>query len=239
MALEDIIVVDIETAPLHNAADFIQIGRPPKNYKKPDTIQQWQENAWDHALDRCSLDPDLCRIVAIGSMVAGGGIQSTVATTELEERDMLQAFWRQITSDAILVGYNILQFDIPVLMRRSLYLGLKSVPQFTLNKFNPSRHITDLMLLLSMNGLIKYRSLMWYAKRFQCAVPDQAIDGAMISHLVDAGAWDQVSQHVEDDVSLTAQLAIKLGVLQDQKIEKIQKVTTSTPRDVPSVITAR
>jgi hypothetical protein len=228
MTLEDIVVVDIETAPMKNAEDFVEVGAPPKNYKKPETIQQWKDTAWHLALDKASLDPDLCRIVAIGSMVAGGPVQSMMARTESEEREMLRSFWRQITSDAILVGYNILQFDVPTLMRRSLYLGISNAPNFTLNKYRPSAHIQDLMLMLSMNGILKYRSLTWYARRFGIALPDQTIDGAMIPHLVEAGAWEQVAQHVEDDVALTARLAEKLGVL---GAEQIQKVTLLGDRE--------
>ena len=55
------------------------------------------------------------------------------------------------------MGFNCLGFDLPVLLRRSLYLEMPA-PSFSLNKYRPSS-IVDLMQLLAYPGTLMYRSL--------------------------------------------------------------------------------
>jgi|TARA_R110002020_G_scaffold166144_3_gene353986 predicted PolB exonuclease-like 3'-5' exonuclease len=209
--MDDVLIVDIETAPMRGVSNYVTAGEPPKNYKNADTIQKWRENALQNAIDKAALDPDLCRIVAIGSKAPDSAVQSTVASSYEDERDMLEQFWRRVTSDTIVVGYNIIGFDMPVLLRRSLYLNLPNVPHYSLNKYRPSSHLHDLMLMLSMDGALKYRSLDWYARRLGLPLPESPISGAEIPALVESDDWDEVRQHVEDDVVLTEHLAMRLG----------------------------
>jgi predicted PolB exonuclease-like 3'-5' exonuclease len=211
MNMDDLLIVDIETAPMRGASDFVTVGNPPKNYKHADTIQKWREAALQNAIDKAALDPDLCRIVAIGWKSPGAPVQSAIASSSEDEREMLEGFWRRVTSDTVLVGYNIVGFDMPVLLRRSLYLNLPNVPQFSLNKYKPSSYLNDLMLMLSMNSALKYRSLDWYARRLGLPLPESPISGAEIPALVEADEWDEIRQHVEDDVHLTEHLATRLG----------------------------
>ena len=185
--MDDVLIVDIETAPMRGVSNYVTAGEPPKNYKNADTIQKWRENALQNAIDKAALDPDLCRIVAIGSKAPDSAVQSTVASSYEDERDM------------------------PVLLRRSLYLNLPNVPHYSLNKYRPSSHLHDLMLMLSMDGALKYRSLDWYARRLGLPLPESPISGAEIPALVESDDWDEVRQHVEDDVVLTEHLAMRLG----------------------------
>ena len=209
--MDNLLIVDIETAPMRGVENYVTAGSPPKNYKNADTIQRWHENALQHAISRAALDPDLCRIVAIGCTTPNGDVESDISATYEQEREMLTNFWRRVTSDTILIGYNIVGFDMPVLLRRSLYLKLPNIPHYSLNKYRPSSHLHDLMLMLSMDGALKYRSLDWYARRLGLPLPEQAISGADIPLLVESGEWERVRQHVEDDVKLTQHLAQRLG----------------------------
>ena len=109
-----------------------------------------------------------------------------------------------------LVGFNCLSFDLPVLLRRSLYLGVHA-PHVPLNKYRPGR-VVDLMQLLAYQGTVTYRSLGFYCRRFGISVPDE-VTGADVAALVAAGEWRQVRDHVRADVAKTAQLAGRIGVI--------------------------
>jgi hypothetical protein len=61
-------VFDIETAPLPEAVDYLEPAEPPANYKDPEKIAAYISSKNAENLDRCGLDVDLCRVVAIGLM---------------------------------------------------------------------------------------------------------------------------------------------------------------------------
>ena len=111
-----------------------------------------------------------------------------------------------------LVGFNILAFDLPVLLRRSQYLGL-TAPYINLDRYRTPH--CDLMQKLSFNGALKFHSLTFYGKRFAVGVPD-ATKGSDIAALVQAENWAAVEAHCRADVETTAALAERLGLLTPQ-----------------------
>lgn len=205
-------IFDIETLGLPEAGEFGEAIAAPANYKDPAKIVAYIVEKQAEQVNRASLDLDLCRIVAIGLMLEGSETaQVNLATDANEERGMLTAFWGQLLKDRnpVLVGFNSLGFDLPVIIRRSQYLGVAH-PNISLDKYR-TPHI-DLMQKLTWNGLVRARGLKFYCRRFGIPIED-AVSGADISALVAAGDWDSVRAHCESDVRLTAALARKIGVL--------------------------
>lgn len=200
------LVFDIETAPLDEAPLYIESADAPSNYKDVAKIAAYIEEKNAEQLAKCSLDADLCRVVAI-SVLHEGANPVVVTGDDHSEKLMLEWFW-ETTKDTHLVGFNCLSFDLPVLLRRSLYLGVKA-PLIQIDKY---RHpdVTDLMMVLSFNGALKFRGLSFYAKRFGFEVPD-AIDGSEVGRAVLEGRWDDIEQHVKADVLRTAHLADRCG----------------------------
>ena len=200
----DLLYFDVETAPMVGAADWIEPGDAPANYKDAEKIAAYIAAAQVKELEKAALDLDLCRVVAIGWALNDDPVQAVV---NLPEQDMLTAFWSDVREPGrAVVGFNCLGFDLPVLVRRSQYLGV-SVPYLNITKH---RHpgILDVMQLLSFDGLVRARSQSFYCKRFNItggAVAD-TITGADIGRLVDAGEWDKVSAHVIADVEKTRAL---------------------------------
>lgn len=205
------LVFDCETAPLSDAAKYLEDPEPPANYSKPETIAKWIAEKRAEQLERCSLDPDLCRVVAIGWQRECDKLPVSLCGTA--ESENIRAFWNH-AEDCHLIGYNCLGFDLPVLMRRSLYLGIK-VPDIAIDRFKHPQ-VTDLMQLLSFSGALKFRGLNFYCKRFGIEVPDE-IDGSQIAAAVAAGEWSKVERHVTSDVEKTARLATRMGLFQVEK----------------------
>jgi len=205
------LVFDIETAPLEDAASYLSDEpiEAPANYKDPAKIQAYIDGKRAEQLERCSLDVDLCRVVAIGMQLEGYQPVATLAQTGADEGDVLEWFWKAaVDLQPALVGFNCLGFDLPVLLRRSLYLGVPA-PVIQIDRFKHPR-VTDLMDELSYQGKFKARGLAFYCKRFGISVPDDTT-GAQIGALVAAGEWGRVKGHVLADVQRTALLAARLG----------------------------
>lgn len=199
---------DIETAPLPEAADYlVEPIEAPSNYKDPVKIAAYIEERKAEQLEKCSLDPDLCRVVALG---VWNELDSSPAVNMScdahEETELLKWFWSEFPGH--LVGFNCLSFDLPVLLRRSLYLGVKT----RLLQIDRFKHpdVTDLMSELSFNDKQKVHSLDFYAKRFGCPVVD-TMDGSQIGLAVTEGRWEDIEAHVTADVRKTAFVAQKCG----------------------------
>lgn len=215
------LIVDLETASHPDAKLWANPVKADSRLKDPAKIAaDIAEKAVEQA-DKFGLDLDCNRIVALGFADAvGGDAVCLLASNELEEREALQQFWtvyRQ-KSETRLVTFNGHRFDLPVLMRRSMYLDV-AYPMLNLDRYR-SEHI-DLWLKLSFNGLIQAHSLKFYAKRLGIGTLDK-IDGAEIGKLVTEDtkeAWDAIKAHCLSDVGLTHALAMRLGYV--PKIETV------------------
>jgi predicted PolB exonuclease-like 3'-5' exonuclease len=206
-------VIDIETFPLGNCGDFLDLSdiSAPANYKDEAKITAYIAEKKAEIISKAALDLDLCRAVAVG-WVSDDENEPTVRVADDDQREasMLRDFWDEL-DNRVTVGYNQVGFDLPILLRRSLYLGVHA-PALNLDKYR-TPHI-DLQQRLSLNGTKPYRSLGWYCKRFGLDVPEDANTGKDIGQLVTAGQWDAVAAHCRADVIKTRLLAERMGVLQ-------------------------
>jgi predicted PolB exonuclease-like 3'-5' exonuclease len=202
------LILDIETFSLDAAAQFIEEPSAPANYKDPEKIAAYVAEAKQKAISRCALDADLCRVVAIGASNQHGQ-HVFLAQDERQEGLALEAIADFVNGATQIVGFNILSFDLPVLIRRAQYLGVE-FPGISLDKYR-TPHL-DLMDFLSFNGKIKERSLSFYCKRFGIDVADTS-SGKDIDALVRAGDWQAVEAHCRADVEKTRKLAARLNLL--------------------------
>lgn len=227
------IVLDIETAPLENAQDYIDAPdlsdvQAPANYKDPEKIAAYIEDAKakrlaDHAkacTDKAALDFNVARIVAVGFWTESIQPTALLCKTREDERAALDEVWGY-TKHRTVVGFRVREFDLPLMIQRSRYLRLTH-PLMDLGRFARGNSITDLYDLLTFNDLraeaVMRRSLKSFARRFGLPVED-AVDGKSVPALVAADAWDQVEAHVLSDIRLTVALAKRLGVVRELPLQ--------------------
>ena len=175
----------------------------PSNYKDPEKIKEYveRETAARKAelLDRAALDPDYGQILSIGMSV---GEEVTVFVNQclydvewfqkmhlslpanvMYERTMLNLFWKTFADcEGRCVGYNILGFDLPFLMRRSMALGIVPpvVPNLARYRTEP---ITDLMQILYNWGAEKYKGLKQVCRLYDIPNDCPGADGAMVKDM--------------------------------------------------------
>lgn len=219
---------DIETVPMPGCAQYLtdQI-EAPVNYKDPAKIAAWIDEKRAKQIAEAGLDLDLCEIVAIGIAFQRGVEYAQTRADFFSETDMIRGFWRFVQTTqrdgGALVGFNCLSFDLPILLRRSLYLGIPA-PTLSVDKY---RHdgVIDVAHELTFGGRMTWRSLAFYCKRF--GVPyDDSVDGSQIAQLVAEQQWDQVESHVREDTRATAALAHRVGL-----------VTAPTPEPAAAQVT--
>jgi predicted PolB exonuclease-like 3'-5' exonuclease len=206
------IILDLETAPIDGVEALVEPVEAAANLRDPEKIAADIARKQAAQVDRAALYAYTARIVALGVVEAGGHEAVHLCRTEPEEIYALTAFWAVAQAEAKfthpIVTFNGRVFDLPVLLVRSLLLGVPH-PDISLDRYR-SPHI-DLLDLLTYHGTIAARSLKWYAKRFGIAVEDQT-SGKDIAQLVQAGDWTAVQAHCLSDIRLTRALAERLGV---------------------------
>ena len=214
------IVLDLESHAIPDAATYLtEPVEAPSNYVKQEAKDAFIAKAKQAQLDKAALDVDLARIVCLGyglTPTDSGLYQQTFTIQdETNERTVLGAFLSAnfsgpVTDWPILVTFNGLGFDLPLLLRRALYLGVKA-PNIQIDRFKHP-HVIDLMDLLSYSGKMKPHSLSFYCQRFGIPVNDEN-SGKDIAALIAADNWAAVEAHCASDVAATYALAKRMGVV--------------------------
>ena len=149
-----------------------------------------------------SLTPEYCSVCAIGF---GGDntapIESYVVGIDgTTEASLLQRFWEIAGSHDVrhLVGFNVMGFDLPVILTRSLLLGVEPTKQLDLSPYRD--HVVDLMARRWPKGGAK--PLKTWAKLLGVSVPEEGVDGSQVAELF---ATDPAAlrRYVASDIAVT------------------------------------
>lgn len=225
-SLTDALVIDVETGSIPDIDQYLGDVDAPSNYKDPAKIEAYKAEARQAQRDRGALDPDTCRVAAACWRVVGEDIvQGGIARNEDEEKTLIGKLWAKLMKPdggrRVLVGYNILSFDIPVLQRRSLYLDIP-YPDISTNRY---RHdgVVDLLQELSFDGKLKYRPASFYFKRFGIPATDDSVAGKDIPGLLIMDDYKSVLFHCKSDVQQTYALALRLGLI-DEPVSTVKEL---------------
>jgi len=105
------IICDLETIADPDAVALVEPPSAPSNYKDPEKIAAYVADAKLKAISDMALRPAGCRVVALGL-----GDQVTLCPDVDVEAAALRLFWATWAEMAIIVGFNFVGFDLPVLM---------------------------------------------------------------------------------------------------------------------------
>jgi len=152
------IYFDIETIPsqLPGVLDeFKAAVTAPGTYKKPESIAEWlrenRDSEGEAAWLKTSFDGGMGHVVCIGLAVQDGPAVSYQLPADgyctnlrNEETRVLQDFFSHLTDagHSVLVGHNIIGFDLPFLWKRCMVLGVKPPLWFPRN---PSKYSSEMV----------------------------------------------------------------------------------------------
>ena len=212
------IILDVESIGIPDVETYLEPVSAPANYKDPEKIAAYEREERTKQVERAALDVDLGQIICVGLHLPGFGtrVVSTQSMSEAAVLTMLWNEWQSLDSPA-LVTFGGLNFDVPLLLRRSLYLGIKA-PYISCDRYRHPQQI-DLMAILSMDGKLKWRGLQFYLNRFGYPGAGPDITGADIADRYKAGDWAAIEQHCRMDVEGTKWLAERIGAIPKQ-VEK-------------------
>lgn len=185
---------------------------PPGNYKKAETIAEWEKTEKpklvEEAVQRSGLDGGFGRILCIGWAIDDAPVQ---VAHEAEERLLLQVVlddWSDVLDRApTVVGHNIAGFDLRFLWQRCVVNGV--FPQGLLYAMQAKpwdKSLHDTMLMWHPQNkvsLVKLCKILGVKK-------DDPVDGSQVYALVKAGKIQEVIAHCESDVEAVRQCHRKM-----------------------------
>jgi DNA polymerase elongation subunit (family B) len=117
---------DIETKPMtaEQLMGVMPAFNAPANIKDPSKIAAAIESKQASYIEKAALSPSSGIVQAIGVMASG---EDHICVSDEDEKSMLQWFWATIEAEGstTLVGWNILNFDLPFLVSRSWAHGIR------------------------------------------------------------------------------------------------------------------
>lgn len=189
---------DLETIGNLDTIQYLPEPEAPGNYKDPEKIAKAIEEKKQEQINRAALDPDYGEIITIGYTKSPDDVKVTVLFGD--EKKMLKDFWDAFHEcSGKCVGYNILGFDLPYLLRRSMAHNVKprTIPFLAKYRTDP---VTDLMGILYNWNIAK--SLKQVAKIYQLPVDCPEVDGSLVGSL----PLEDIIRYQISDVKLTISL---------------------------------
>lgn len=203
------IVVDLASAPIPGAEAYVEPAKAPSNYKDPEKIAAYVKEETAARVAAAGLDLDLARITAVG-LCEDGHCDIHLCQSEEEERAVLGTLAAELlnTPDYRLFTYGGFRFDLPLLMRRARYLGVK-MPKINIDRYK-SNHV-DLLQELTDRDPSRSRPLSFYVRRLGWTDLSKPLTGAAESMVPETGAWGMLAASVEHDLIASYRLAQWLG----------------------------
>lgn len=199
-----ILFFDIETKARPEAVAHLPAPAAPANYRDVDKIAAYIAEKKADQLASAALDPDTGEIVAISmrryALRADEQTKVCLAGRDGSECDLLRGFWEAFAATGgHACGYNIIAFDFPFFMRRSLAWGVRPplIPRLAKYQTGP---IIDLYGILF--NWAPGKSLKTVARLYGLPNPLPDLDG---SHVADMDE-ETLERYAANDVDLCVHL---------------------------------
>lgn len=175
-----------------------------------DAVQDAREgkNAIDDALKanrkKMATTPEMCQIVCLGLAADDGEIVTLLAGEDgVTEESILTTFWQMAVKSQRIVGFNLANFDLPVIFFRSILLG---IPATRLISTAPHHgHLLDLQIARFGRIPEKGMGLKQIAKLCHIEVPSGDVNGGDVERLMNENP-QMVKIYQASDVHVTRKI---------------------------------
>ena len=206
---------DIETRADPQACTLMPEPKAPANFKDPDKIAAAIAEKKTEMLASAALDADYGQIISVGYAIGSSDELEGLPVEVLlntghpggTEDWLIAAFWELFAQcDGRCVGYNILGFDLPYILRRSFALGVKPLVFPNMARFR-TEPITDLMSILYNWGNDRYKGLKTVAKLYGISNDCPDVDGSQVATL----STEDLIKYQTSDVRLVMSLYSRMN----------------------------
>lgn len=214
------IVFDIETCsfPFESLSESQQ--EYILRYAEKEKDDELRKEKSDEAIRYLSLYPYTAKVIAVGifdvekekSYVYFEGeeewevAEKNIQYKGVDERGMLESFWRIVEAADQVITFNGRSFDVPFMMIRSALNKIRPSQNLLAGRYDTSAHI-DLLEQLTFYGLTKKFNLDFYCQAFGVESPkSKGISGMDVKNLYEAGRIKDIAVYCGEDILATYRL---------------------------------
>ena len=225
--MSNFVTVDIETICTEDPEVIAEIAEritPPGNYKKEDTIKQWEAEVKPglvkEAVAKTSFDGSFGSICCIGWAFGDEQVDTafldTSGAVKADEKRVLSAFMNNLNlqhldKDTIFVGHNIHAFDLRFIWQRCVINNVKMNPvlKAACQAKAWSPQIGDTLLLWNSDRDRRI-SLDRLCKVLGVKTSKGDMDGSKVYDYYKQGRLQEIADYCRDDVRATRECYLRL-----------------------------
>jgi hypothetical protein len=216
------IYLDLETIGTDDTSVIAEIAdsiKPPGNISKPESIEKWmaenKKSAIDKAVGLTGLDGGLGRIICIGFAINDEEPDSFSAPFKQDERAAIQGFFAEykkasdlhysggvVDNPPVVVGHNVIGFDLRFLWQRCVVLGITHPTRFPFDRQQQNRGVYDTMLQWNPDR-DKRTSLDKLCKMLGVSSPKEKMSGADVWGFFKEGRINDIAEYCRADITAT------------------------------------
>lgn len=197
MDKKNIMFFDLESIPHPDIPDHLRPQCKTGNTTDPEKLaKKRQKYAESGQIKEMSLNPAMNMIVALEMWTTRtNGFIPTPAIGD--ERGLLENFWREAEKTQLFVGFNILNFDLPTILFRSMMHRINRPRDISLKRYS-TKPVFDEMQMLCGWDVKKAKNCDWYLKRFN--LTSKIADGSQVYGMWQRQEFDQIKKYCIQDV---------------------------------------
>lgn len=148
------------------------------------------------------------RVVCIGMLIDDQKAITEITLADEDERQIITEFWQTIAPGDVLVGHNILDFDLRFLRQRSWILGIEPSRTIDTRRYYSRDVVDSLQLWSEWNGSKKGVSLDALGKVMGCG--GKTGSGADVAKMWAERDIDSIKTYCQEDVRLAYRVFCRL-----------------------------
>ncbi len=200
------LILDIETIPDDTLPDELRPEASYGNLKDPVKIAtkkaEWEENG---LIKKMSVSPFMCKIVSIQAWSSIK--QGYISPESHEEADMITFIDKAIEEHQLIIGHNLIGFDLQVINARAMITGHDSKDGiFKIGKAKrySNNPFYDTMQVLAGWEKDKWKGLDWWCQRL--GLGGKTNHGSAVYQMYCDDKRDEIDAYCLDDVKATKAL---------------------------------
>lgn len=148
------------------------------------------------------------RVVCIGMLVDDGVVVTETTFAGEDERSIISNSWSVLKPNDLIVGHNVLDFDLAFLQQRSWILGIKPSCAFDTRRYYTKHVIDTLQLWTNWTGNKKGVTLDALGSVLGCG--RKTGEGLNVAQWWAEGNIDRIKKYCRDDVRLAYRVFCRL-----------------------------
>jgi len=189
--------------------------------------------ALDPSEEKGALDAMTGRVVCVGMLVDDGREAKEIAFAGEDEARIITGFWDALRPGDVVVGHNVLDFDIRFLQQRSWILGIQPSRTLDTRRYYTADVIDTLQLWTNWSGNKKGVTLDALSSALGCG--SKTGEGAKVAQWWAEHDIDSIKKYCREDVQLTYRVFCRLTYQDPRQLALAEEQLFTTSVMEPTV----